>query len=338
MSDYTPTQRILHKLALSSTTICEAQFDIECALEKPIATSEGQHVFVAGLARAGTTILIRSMYKSGVFGTLTYRDMPFVMAPNLWAKLHKRSTRKIKAKMRAHEDGILVDADSPEAFEEVFWRVHLHQDYLNDASVGLRPHDVPPDVVESFRKYVSLVLKKSKSTRYLSKNNNNILRLKGILDAFPEAQILVPFRNPDHHAHSLLRQHERFLSNKDAFTQRYMGWLGHYEFGPGHRHFAFPEVSLTDLEPDDREYWLAQWTGVYQHLLENYGNENRVRFVCYEDLCAKPRAWKALTNWLDMPLNSSSEFLEKPSDTTDLASTEASDLYYRMRELHPDRH
>ena len=55
------------------------------------------------------------------FETLTYRDMPFILAPLLWDKI-SRPLRKAGEKVeRAHGDGMMVSFDSPEAFEEVVW-------------------------------------------------------------------------------------------------------------------------------------------------------------------------------------------------------------------------
>ena len=39
------------------------------------------------MARSGSTILLNSIYKTDIFASLTYADMPFVLAPNLWSKI-----------------------------------------------------------------------------------------------------------------------------------------------------------------------------------------------------------------------------------------------------------
>lgn len=333
MSDYGPAARALHWMALAQPAICEVQFDLERRLHGAGAPSAGRHVFVAGLARAGTTILMRSIHATGGFGSLTYRDMPFILAPNLWATMNVRPARPGPAAERAHGDGILVDFDSPEALEEVFWRVFLGQTYLRDAD-GLTPHDVPEDLVEKFRAYVALVLKRTDKPRYLSKNNNNILRLDALLAAFPEARILVPFRAPDAHARSLLAQHRRFLAEdeSDRFTRRYMGWLAHHEFGPGHRPFRFPGVDLAGLTPAEPAYWLSLWHGVYAHLADRYLGHDRIRFVCYEDMTRDPAAWTRLAATLGLPDGAASDYRitedTHPTPGTDDAWT----LYRRMRE------
>ncbi len=99
-------------------------FDIEKAMhggDCPDATN-GQHVFVSGLARSGTTLLMRMLHDTDEFASLTYRDMPLVMAPNLWRRLSGAFQKSMARQERAHGDGLQVDYDSPEALEEVFWR------------------------------------------------------------------------------------------------------------------------------------------------------------------------------------------------------------------------
>ncbi|NMW21431.1 MAG: hypothetical protein HKK67_07330 [Chlorobiaceae bacterium] len=76
-------------------------------------------------------------------------------------------------------------------------------------------------------------------------NNNNILRLGSFRQAFPDALIIVPFREPVQQAISLLQQHTQFwaMHERDSFSRYYMEWLGHHEFGRTHRPFLFPVVS-----------------------------------------------------------------------------------------------
>ena len=81
------------------------------------------HVFVTGMARSGTTVLLNAIYESNSFASLTYQDMPFILSPNLWSKINKDGF-EIKKQERAHGDGISKNTSSPEAFEEVFG-VHL---------------------------------------------------------------------------------------------------------------------------------------------------------------------------------------------------------------------
>jgi len=96
----------------------------------PERVREQKHIFIAGLARAGTTALMRLFYETGEFCSLTYRDMPFPLAPLLWKKLMRFSAREQGLRERPHGDGIFVGFDSPEALEEVFWRVFCGEQYI----------------------------------------------------------------------------------------------------------------------------------------------------------------------------------------------------------------
>ena len=100
----------------------EVMFDVEKSIFlKKDDNFDDNHVFVAGLARSGTTIFLNAIYQSNQFASLTYDDMPFILAPNLWKKI---SPKKIHGELqeRAHGDSIRVSSNSPEAFEEVFWK------------------------------------------------------------------------------------------------------------------------------------------------------------------------------------------------------------------------
>ena len=298
---YSAADRLLHRLALKYRPIAELSFDIDQSMMRgdTAATAAGQHVFVAGLARAGTTVLMRRFHATGQYRSLTYRDMPFVLAPRSWRRLSARAQRPIASAERAHGDAVEVDGDSPESLDEVFWRVfageYLHRDRLT-------PH-VPDDgVVDRYIRYVSSILASvpPAKTRYLCKNNNNILRLGAIRRAFPQALILVPFRQPLNHAHSLLRLHHRFsrIQAESPFALSYMTWLGHHEFGLDHRPFRFDGAGPSPYDPNSLDYWLGLWCETYE-ALERSKPESAL-FVCYEDLCELPETWTRLARRADL--------------------------------------
>lgn len=295
MANYGRLDRLLHRLALGSDGIAEISFAIDQAItRKRPGVTEGRHVFVSGLARAGTTILMRRIHNSGAFRSLTYADMPFALAPNFWWILRGRRIRDLGATERAHGDGLMVEADSPESLDEVFWRVFDGPSYIGQNH--LLPHRPDENVLARYRDYVGAILASGAIDRYLSKNNNNILRLQSLQRIFPNASFLIPFRHPFEQAASLLRQHCRFIEAQaaDPFTRDYMGWLVHHEFGADHRAFATHDES--EHSPHSLSYWIEQWLGVYRWVLET-APENAV-FVCYEDLCDNPLVWARLTNRL----------------------------------------
>lgn len=291
--DYTLFSKILHHIALNSSVIKEVAFDIDCMTTRlhkdPLQSSSP--VFVSGLARAGTTILLEAIYSTGVFTTLTYRDMPFVTAPYLWRMITKGQRRKSELKERAHSDGLYVNYDSPEAFEEVFWKTFSEETYIKESYQELQNVDFR--LAEKYRRFVANIITGSdqeSAFRYLAKNNNNLLRVKGLRTAFPDAIIIVPFRNPLDHSKSLHRQHLRFLEihSTDSFSLQYMNWLGHFEFGSNFKPFKFSrEVLPKDSdEPRTLDYWLRYWKCVYEYVINHHSSE--VIFFDYDKFCSQP--------------------------------------------------
>lgn len=335
---YSRLEKALHRLALGSDAVAEISFQIDQRIAggDPGRVADGAHVFVCGYARAGTTVLMRRLHETGAFRSLTYADMPFVLAPNLWGRI-RGGAGASPMEERAHGDGILVNASSPEGLEEVFWRVFAGDAYLG--ADGLRPHEPDPDLIRRFRAYVGALLGPG-GQRYLSKNNNSILRLGALSRAFPKAAILVPFRAPLAHAGSLLAQHQRFTARHagDRFSRDYMTWLGHHEFGADHRPFL---LSPGTPPPDPAgtgtlRYWLERWIDVYSWLLASAPGS--CMFVCYEDLCTDPRVWAGLAERLALPETpAETGFTLKnrtPDPDPDLHEiiTESSEIYAHLRE------
>lgn len=283
MNNYTRLQQILHKIALSSRFMRQAAFDIETSLFSTERANE-EHVFIAGLARSGTTVLLNALHYSKQFSSLSYQDMPFVLAPNLWAKLSVNVIDSNSVE-RAHGDGIMVSSESPEAFEEVFWSTFDNCDVSQ---------------AQRFKAYVGLINKKYQKDRYLSKNNQNIRRLELISEIFPRAKILVPYRDPIQHSYSLLRQHQHFLqaARNDSFILDYMKWIGHTEFGPKY----IPIINKDLIFEDDMDinHWLEQWFLTYKNCYENLRDRKNIFFVCYEKLCFSESYWLGLLRLLEV--------------------------------------
>lgn len=195
---------------------------------------------------------------------------------------------------------MLVDSDSPESFDEVFWRVFASEQYIS--SNWLKPHAPDEELLKKYVRYVNGILSATDSRldRYLCKNNNNILRLDAIHQAFPKALILIPFREPRQHAYSLLRQHLHFceMQAQRPFTLTYMTWLGHHEFGLGHRPFRFDGAGRPQYTTNTLNYWLHHWCEAYSWLERS--SPKAALFVCYEDLCLRPKTWGRLAELADI--------------------------------------
>ena len=293
--------RFAHRFALGSPWLSRLLFDVEREFFRS-AQKPTHSVYVTGLARAGTTTLLEGLHSTNVFASLTYRDMPFVMSPNLWERVARVSPKKADVSVRAHGDGIQVSFDSSEALEEVFWRVICGGDYIRPDH--LCPHDVSSNVVDDLLGYQSLVCLRYKKTRYLAKNNNHLLRLKSLAAATPQTTYVILFRDPIAHAYSLLSQHLRF-ADAGPFTHQYMTWLVHHEFGSTHRPFRFNHSPLQGTlqgNPTEIDYWLDRWSEAYTHLLGalDSGLPNLLP-VSFEQLCNEPAYWARLCKALDLP-------------------------------------
>ncbi len=303
MSNYSQLDRLLHYLALNFPFFGELSFD----LEKTIFGSNKnyqQAVYVTGLARAGTTALMRALHDTNQFASLTYDDMPFVLSPNLWGKISALSTKQRVAQERAHGDGIQVDFDAPEALEEAFWKLHCGSDYITQNL--LHPHSVDSEIIEQLLIYQNLICKKYGKKRYLAKNNNLILRLTNLAPQTKDNIYLVVFRDPISQSKSLLTQHLRFR-DADPFTQKYMTWLAHHEFGATHRPFQFAQSANINGSPEQFDYWLQRWIEAYSYLLTLLQNKNNnIIPVSYERLCSEDLYWKNLCSKINISATPSS--------------------------------
>lgn len=296
-SGYSRADRLLHRLALGLAPLLDLSFDIErrrfagpAATYAPIAP-----VFVVGLARAGTSMMTRLLHDTGVFASLSFRDMPFPLAPNSWARLSKGEDRKVASTERGHGDGIAHDLDSPEAIEEVFWRAREGSRYR--AKAGLKPVAPSAETMAAFGDYIRLVMLRYDRRRYLSKNNNNILRLPYLVAAFPDATLVHPIREPLQQAASLRDMHRRAcrLAADDPFRGRFMSWLGHHEFGADQRPFLFEGGPAPDEDRGGIDYWLKCWLGAYQHLaVQSAAIRKRQIFIDHRRLCTEPAPALAL--------------------------------------------
>ncbi|MDX1781262.1 MAG: sulfotransferase [Thalassovita sp.] len=272
------TDRLVHRMAFDLAIARNLLYDLETSLYKAQLNSTPpprKPIFITALPRAGTTLLLELLAQHPDLATHSYRDMPFILSPLIWRKLSGRFQVNIDKTARAHDDGMTIDADSPEAFEEVVWRHLAPQLFTRQGIVTCA--DIAPDIAMGLRDHmVRLIASRAGETpppiRYLSKNNANIARLGALREHFPDACFVVPLRPPLDHAQSLLRQHLRFrqMHGEDAFARRYMHDIGHFEFGDLHRPILFPGLcdETRDLEPDRLEYWLRYWNCAYRHLMD----------------------------------------------------------------------
>ena len=282
--------KLMHLLCLESCLIKKMSFDLECFIfgNKVKDRRQQQHVFISGLPRSGSTALLLQIYSTKKFASLTYRDMPFVMAPNIGSKI--LPSKNLTKSIRAHDDGIHIDLNSPEAFDHIFTSTLLEE--------NSHPCDNEKKVID----YINLILLKYNKTRYLSKNNNNSNIWNLIVNCFPNALILVPFRNPIEQANSMQKQHLHFdvLHEEDPFSKKYMELLNHTEFGKLHQSWNAP---INFFKTCDINYWLEQWVIYYQNIHGLCSKNARLIPISYEVMCDSDQKFQRFKLLLNLPLN-----------------------------------
>jgi len=291
MPNQTTSDKILIYASLASPAICK--FFHNHANEK-INRSEvqyGRHVFITGMARAGTTSLLNSIFATGDFYSLTYKQLPFIFSPkaNTWFdKVRDFSATPI---YRAHFDNIKISLESPEALDGMFWKIFdpVNADYLT-------PRQVPYEALDQYTDFVGYHLSHSNKTRYLSKMNQNLFRVERLANLFKNSKILVLYRNPLEQAKSILAQHLNFQTLKrfDAF---FLNALEHHEFGMLHKPFfkKKSKIILGHVEYD-LGYWLQQWCESYSYVLDLCERNNNVIPLPFNELAPENEIWKKISN------------------------------------------
>jgi hypothetical protein len=279
--NYNVIERLLHHVAFCSPVVQKSLFELENDMfqaQLKDACSE-REVFITALPRAGTTLVLELLYASGEFRTFTYRHMPFILCPILWAKCSNMFQKTGKTMERAHGDGMEISFDSPEAFEEIIWITYLKDKIVRgDTLSPLSPKDKSPEFEAAIQGTVKKLLldtrgESAPKLRYLSKNNANYSRMQLVAELFPTAKMIVPFRQPWAHMGSLMKQHAQFTDRhkRDRFSRRYMEWLGHYDLGANFKPINFGNWvgSLVEVSYTDPDFWLRYWIQAYTHVLEH---------------------------------------------------------------------
>lgn len=282
--NYNVIERLLHQVAFAAPFIQKVLCELENDLFKRRlnGVTSRHEVFVTGLPRAGTTLILELLYRTGEFRTFTYRHMPFILAPLLWTRLCGPFQREGTTMERAHGDGMAVSFDSPEAFEEIIWLSYMKDKIVTGKTLSpVCSGDQTPEFVEAIRNTVRKLLldednEQSQPPRYLSKNNANLSRIEVITELFPSSTIVVPFRQPLAHVSSLMKQHEQFTRyhKEERFSKRYMEWLGHYDFGANFKPINFDHwldhAEFTSYR--NTNFWLSYWIAAYSYVLSNRTN------------------------------------------------------------------
>lgn len=298
VQNYNIIDKLLHYLAFSAPTIQRVLCELENNIYKnDIANIENSsEIFITGLPRSGTTLLLDLLYQTNEFSTFSYRHMPFILSPLFWGKISQHFSKKAIKVQRAHGDGMEVSFDSPEAFEEVIWLSYLKDRFVKqDKLEPLKPANTTKEFATNFKLTIKKLLLSTsvdgRIKRYISKNNSNCSRITLLTQLFPSATILVPFREPLGHIGSLMKQHHQFsqIHHDDKFSRNYMRWLGHYDFGKNFKPIDFNHWLASydgELDYNNENFWIQYWCSAYEHILNNMGDN--VYLVDFDKLLLKP--------------------------------------------------
>lgn len=258
-------------------------------------------VYIAGLARSGTTILLELLARHPDLVSHRYRDFPPVLTPWFWNWFVDRAGNGDEAASeRAHGDGIDVTPESPEAFEEVIWMAFFSWLHDPQQSSVLTADTQNEGFANFYKDHIRKLLLLRAGRRYLSKANYNLTRLGYLLELFPDARFLLPVRDPVWHIASLMRQHRRFCMEheRDDRLKRHMSRSGHFEFGLDRRpiNSGNPEATrkVLDLWEKGREAegWALYWADLYGYVVDslerNEPLRRATRIIDYDSLCNQP--------------------------------------------------
>lgn len=233
-------------------------------------------IFVCGMARSGTTILTEALESHDDVVTHQYRDYPFIHIPYLWNKVRMFIPKTETKVERSHKDRIMVNAQSPDAMDEVLW-----------ASFDRKPSKAFEDFYVAHIKKLLLL---RKGQRFLSKNNYNVTRIHCLKAMFPDAKFIIPIRSPEEVVASSLKQHKLFKREhvKDLRSFRYTKRLSHYEFGNNFRPINVGDMGVVTQEwgkGNEVGAYAHYWAKIHAYIEKEYKDDPQVKIVKYDELC-----------------------------------------------------
>lgn len=259
-------------------------------------------IWITGLARSGSTLLLEILAGAPGVVSQSYKDFPPVFTPYAWNKLlENMSTGEVKPTERAHQDGILVTPDSPEAMEEPLWMSffpHAHNPLENNVVAA----GSNPEFAIFLRNHIRKLLVVRGGQRYLAKANYQITRMEFLLDEFADARFVIPIRDPVTHIASLAKTHDLFVRGQSANerARKHLRRVGHYEFGLDRTPINMGNGAATNdvlqlwENGDEVTGWARYWNQLYSYVADrleaNSALADAACVVDYTHLCNSPQA------------------------------------------------
>ena len=234
-------------------------------------------IFICGMPRSGTTFLLNLINNSNQVSSCTYGQLPFFKTPLTWNFFKKFYYFGNQRFARLHDDGLQIDIDSPDAFEELIWAEALEKynefGFCRFLDETYSNHKLKKKLYFFIKKIIFI----NKKERYLSKGNYNVFRLNYIVNLFKDCKIILCYRNPSNTACSSERVHNRFLelSKKIVGFNENLHFLSHFEFGKNRKAIKIENNSFkisTNLFEKNKNYegYLHQWISLYQMIHQKY--------------------------------------------------------------------
>ena len=234
-------------------------------------------VFICGMARSGTTFLTHLLDSSNYFSTFKYKYLPFYKTPIFWNYVNNLFYLSKKKRQRLHGDNLQVNINSPDSFEELIWKNFL-EDYSLKGYWQKVEHHETSDLPKNLDLFIKKIIYINKRNRYLSKNNNNIFRVKYLLKKYPDSKIIIVIRNPVDLAFSSAKVHFKFLKYHETiknFSEE-LSELGHYEFGFQRKMFNLrgnKQLNPQNIRFKTIRSYLERYQDLLSFIIENYSNE-----------------------------------------------------------------
>ncbi|MEX0345459.1 MAG: sulfotransferase [Rhizobiaceae bacterium] len=285
-----------HGNALAKLASLESRF-----LDEQIDTIDiSQPIFVCGLARSGTTVLLEMLSHHPDTASQRYLDYPFVFTPYWWNRFVGLAARKPpELGERSHKDGLMVSAESPEAMEEPLW-MHFFSDCHDASTSNVMDHETSNAEFEGFyKKHMAKLLMVRDRSRYLAKGNYHIARIGYLHKLFPDARFVIPVRDPAMHIASSMKQHKLFAEGQQQSSDArlYLAQIGHYEFGLDRSPINIDRDQTEEIigcwsDGEEVRGWALYWSMIHNHIADVVGNSTEIgeqtTLLSYKALCADP--------------------------------------------------
>lgn len=298
-----------HKKTLEKLAGLESKFLSEVIAQ----TDVSRPIFVCGLARSGTTVLLEMLSRHPDTASQRYLDFPALFTPYWWNKylaLAKKQPSELEE--RSHKDGLMVSPESPEAMEEPLWMHYFPHAHEASSTSVMDAETHNPEFEKFYSDHMAKLLAVRGKSRYLAKGNYHVSRMGYLNKLYPGARFILPVRDPVRHIASSMKQHKLFEKGQvqSEKARVYLRQVGHFEFGVDRTPINVDEArtqKVMELWSAGEEVrgWAEYWAMIHDYIADVLETNKAVRdatmIVPYKDLCAQPESYaKAISEHTDL--------------------------------------